>query len=199
MERHDGALLSNESDVFAIRRICLSSYTGAIGSTDSTVYSGSNNEYIYIQTDTYFPGSAIGEGDLLNMQGYTCTPIGTAAPSSGTMLDFENYINAPGALNVVAIGYVLGSNVITPGVNNVGYANVIIVRSRFADPSTGSVARSYFGGSLTEESQLGLRIHDQDSTAPTAALINLSRQTHFVLRIVTRDMDSASNIRPDNV
>ena len=32
-----------------------------------------------------------------------------------------------------------------------------------------------------------------------AGLINMSRQTHFVLRVITRDMDSASNIRPDNV
>jgi hypothetical protein len=30
-------------------------------------------------------------------------------------------------------------------------------------------------------------------------LINMSRQVHIVLRIITRDFDSGSNIRPDNV
>jgi hypothetical protein len=100
---------------------------------------------------------------------------------------------------VVAIAYVSSAGNIVSGVNASGYANVIIVRSRFADPTTGSTSRSYFGGSSTEEGYLELRIRDQASTASTAALLNLSRQTHFVLRVVTRDMDAASNIRPDNV
>jgi hypothetical protein len=205
MERHDGAALTTDSDVFAIRRICLSSNVSTItvgAGVDNTTYSGSDNEYIYIQTDTYFPGAAIAEGDLLNIQGYTVAPTGTSTPADATRLDFENYINAPGALNVVAIAYVENTTPnadIEPGVNAAGYANVIIVRSRFADPTTGSTSRSYFGGSSTEEGYLELRIRDQASTASTAALLNLSRQTHFVLRVVTRDMDAASNIRPDNV
>ena len=210
MERHDGALLSNDCDVFAIRRICLSSnityaagppVTG-IASADATNYGGSDNQYIYVQTDTYFPGSAIAEGDLLNIQGYTVAATGTSTPSESTRLDFENYINAPGSLNVVAVAYVWdngGTITLSPGVNAAGYANVIILRSRFVDPTTGSVSRSYFGGDATQEGYLEQRIRDQDSTAATAALINLSRQTHFVLRVITRDMDAASNIRPDNV
>jgi hypothetical protein len=205
MERHDGALLSNDNDVFAILRICLSSDTSTISvgtGADNTNYAGSDNQYIYIQTDSYFPGSAIAEGDLINIQGYSCATTGTGTPNASTLLDFENYINAPGALNVVAIAYVENTTPnadIEAGVNAAGYANVIIVRSRFADPTTGATGRSYFGGSNTEEGQLELRIRDQASTASTAALINLSRQTHIVLRVITRDMDSASNIRPDNV
>ena len=205
VERHDGALLSNDSDVFSIDRICLSSniYSGGgIAATDNTNYAGSDNEYIYIQTAAYFPYSAVAEGDLINVQGYVPAPAGTAAPAVGTLTDFENYINTPGSLNVVAIAYVAGSggaSTLSEGVNAQGYANVIIVRSRFADPTTGSVARSYFGGSSTEEGYLEQRIRDQASTASTTALLNLSRQTHFVLRVITRDMDSASNIRPDNV
>lgn len=205
MERHDGALLSNDTDVFAIRRICLSSETSTIRvgtGADNTNYGGSDNQYIYIQTDSYFPGSAVAEGDLLNIQGYTCAATGTGTPSAATLLDFENYINAPGALSVVAIAYVENTTPnadIEAGVNAAGYANVIIVRSRFVDPTTGATGRSYYGGSNTEEGQLELRIRDQASTASTAALINLSRQTHFVLRVITRDMDAASNIRPDNV
>jgi hypothetical protein len=106
---------------------------------------------------------------------------GTSTPSASTLLDFENYINAPGALNVVAIAYVWnngGTITLSSGVN---------------------AARSYFGGSSTEDGYLELRIRDQASTASTAALINLSRQTHIVLRVITRDMDAGSNIRPDNV
>ena len=195
MERHDGALLNGDSDVFGIQRVCLSSDVTTIG-TDTTTYSGSDNEYIYIQTSAYFAGSAMMEGDMIHVQGYTCAA--GAPPASSTLLDFENFIN--GTLNVVAIACVNGGSIVA-GVNAAGYANVIVVRSRFDDPSTGSVGRSasYFGGSAVEEGFLVDRIRDQASTASSAALINLSRQTHFVLRIVTRDMDSASNIRPDNV
>ncbi len=206
VERHDGVLLSNDSDVFSIERICLSSniYSAGVGiaATDNTNYAGSDNEYIYIQTSTYFPYSAVAEGDLINIQGYVPAATGTSTPAVGTLSDFEAYINTPGSLNVVAIAYVSGSggaSTLTEGVNAQGYANVIIVRSRFADPTTGSVARSYFGGSATEEGFLEQRIRDQASTSSAAALLNLSRQTHFVLRVITRDMDSASNIRPDNV
>lgn len=199
MERHDGALLSNDPDVFAIRRILLSSNITGVFTGDTTNYGGTDNQYIYIQTDAYFPGSAVSEGDLMNIQGYAVAATGTSTPSDTTRLDFENYINAPDALNVVAIAYVNAAGTLTAGVNSAGYANVIIVRSRFEDPATGSVARSYFGGNNTEEGFLEQRIRDQATTAGTAALINLSRQTHFVLRVITRDMDSASNIRPDNV
>lgn len=203
MERHDGAVLSNDCDVFAIQRICLSSDISTIAAVDATTYGGAANQYIYIQTDTYFPGSALAEGDLLNMQGYVVAATGGGtSPSESTRLDFENYINTPDARNVIAIGYVWdnsGTVTVSPGVNGAGYANIIILRSRFADPTTGSVARSYFGGDATQEGYLEVRIRSQDSTAATAALINLSRQTHLVLRVVTRDMDAASNIRPDNV
>ena len=209
MERHDGQLLNNECDVYGIQRICLSSdiYDSGVGiaDTDNTNYAGTGNQYIYIQTDQYFPGSAVAEGDSINLQGFTVAATGSGtAPSESTRLDFENFVNSPGALNVVAIAYVTGSgagSTLTEGVNAAGYANVIIIRSRFADPSTGATDRAgaYFGGSTTEEGNLAIRIREQASTAATAALINLSRQTHFVLRVITRDMDSAANIRPDNV
>ncbi len=206
VERHDGSVLSNDSDVFSITRICLSSniYNAGVGiaATDNTNYAGSDNEYIYIQTDSYFPYSAVAEGDLINVQGYVAAATGTSTPAQATLTDFETYINTPGSLHVVAIAYVSGSgagSTLTEGANAQGYANVIIVRSRFVDPTTGGVGRSYFGGSSTQEGLLEQRIRDQASTSSAAALINLSRQTHFVLRVITRDMDSATNIRPDNV
>jgi hypothetical protein len=46
---------------------------------------------------------------------------------------------------------------------------------------------------------LDLANADQPDQSGTAALLNTSRQTHMVLRVITRDMDSGSNIRPDNV
>jgi len=79
---------------------------------------------------------------------------------------------------------------------------VIIIRNRFDDPTNGSIGRinSYLGGTYDNENVLSTALDNVSTAAQTScALINLSRQVHVVLRIVTRDVDSSANIRPDNV
>lgn len=201
VDRHNGTLLSDDSDVLNIKAICMSGDFTRIG-TDATVYdidsAGLENSYIFIQTSNYFPYSAIGEGDMINIQGYA------PAATTEAALDFTNWINREEGHYVVATAYVTNpGGALTDGRNNAGYTNVIILRSRFANPETGVVERTgaYFGGSLSAENTLSVAL-DNTGTQPVltgCALINMSRQTHFVLRIITRDMDSASNIRPDNV
>jgi hypothetical protein len=77
------------------------------------------------------------------------------------------------------------------------------LKSRFNDPSTGSVLRdqSYFGGDESKEQQYALNLDDIDEEYDQAntAIMNQNLQTHMVLRVITREMDSSTNIRPDNV
>lgn len=204
IERHDGSLLSTTPDVLGVQRICLSATTTGIATTNLSVYGqGAPSPYIFLQTGTYFPFSAFSEGDLVNIQGYAVAATGSGTPTDTTRTDFESYVNFPDGLYVVGIAHINAGN-ITDGPNAVGYANIIILRARFDDPTTGSTARTtpgpaMFGGTQAQEDELALRINAQASTASSAAIINLSRQTHLVLRVITRDMDSGSNIRPDNV
>lgn len=200
VDRHNGTLLSDDSDVWTLKAITMSGNFSRIG-TDATVYdidsAGLENSYIFLQTNNYFPYSAVGEGDLINIQGFA------PAATSEAALDFSNWINRDEGHYVVATAYVNSSGALTDGRNDAGYNNVIILRTRFANPETGVVSRSgaYFGGSLAAENTLAAAL-DNTGTQPNlsgCALINMSRQTHFVLRVITRDMDSASNIRPDNV
>lgn len=72
-------------------------------------------------------------------------------------------------------------------------------------PSVSAVpylTRQYFGGSTTTEIALGTTLYGATSNQVTAttnaALLNLNHQTHIVLRVVCREMDGASNLRPDN-
>jgi hypothetical protein len=200
MERHDGIVLSDDPDVMSVTRICLSSATSGIAVTNISMYAQSGNEYIFVQTSAYFPFSAFAEGDLINLQGYAAAASGAGTPAPGTLLDFNENVNSAAGHHVVAIAYVdPATGTIVDGANSVGYANVLILRSRFVDPTTGSTARSYYGGSTTEEGQLEIRINAQPSVSGTCGLINLSRQTHLVLRVITREVDSSTNIRPDNV
>jgi hypothetical protein len=203
MERHNNTLLSEDSDVWSLSAICMSGDFSRIAAAGGagTVYdidsANLENSYIFLQTSTWFPYSAVGEGDNIVIQGYA------PAPTSAAALDFTNWINDEAGHYVVATAYVTDAGVLTDGRNNAGYNNVIILRTRFASPSTGAVTRvgAYFGGSLTAENTLAAAL-DNSGTQPVlagCALIDMSRQTHFVLRVITRDMDSASNIRPDNV
>jgi len=206
METHEGSLLSSDSDVWTIRRVCLSSSLNSLtvsAPSFNTNYqdpaSGGNyaNSYIFVQTNAFFMFSAISEGDHIQFQGYAPTTTSPAAT------DFASFLNRSAGHYVVATAYTavnasgVPSTSVTDGRNAAGYCNVIILRSRFNDPSTGSVSRenALFGGN---ETGLAAALNGE-ANQTGAALINLSRQTHVVLRLITRDMDSSSNIRPDNV
>ena len=200
IDRHSGTLLSDDSDVLDVQRICMSgNFTTTIG-TDSTVYSidsaNVENSYIFIKTSAYFPYSAVGEGDTIQIKGFTTVSTTAAAT------DFTAWINRDEGHYVVAQAYVDAAGALTDGRNTAGYCNVIIIRSRFNDPTTGSTYRTnaYFGGTLAGENTLAAALDNTGSepNQTACALINFSRQTHFVLRIITREMDSSSNIRPDN-
>lgn len=196
VERHNGTLLSEDSDVWFMDRVCMSDAFTSIG-TDSTLYGITNpqNSYIFIKTSKFFPYSAVGEGDTIQIQGFTCSANTSAS------IDFVNWLTREEGHYVVAQAYVNDSGALTDGRNTAGYCNVIILRNRFNDPTTGSVDRTnvYFGGTSGAESTLATYLDSTQENQTGCGLINYSRQTHFVLRIITRNMDSSSNIRPDNV
>ena len=204
IERHTGDLLSDASDVWKIQRICLSGYnvtqtTTTIATTNSSMYSvvSPQNSYIFVKTAKYFPFSAISEGDTILFQGYA-----NSNATSDASTDFITFINKSEGHVVVATAYVDGTK-LQDGRNNQGYCNIIVLKSRFNDPSTGSVIRdnSYFGGSESNEQEYAriLDDYDEEYDQENTAIINQNRQSHLVLRVITRDMDSSTNIRPDNV
>jgi len=207
MERHTGAALSNDSDVWKIDYVCMTDFTDCIGLTTgcpSTTSYGKNltgasqNSYIFVKTNKWFPYSAISEGDNIQFKGLDLSEL----PNQQAALDFTSFINRDAGFYVVAVAYVaqdIEMDIITDGRNNAGFSNVLILRNRFDDPSDGTVGRdsSYFGNTPEAETEFATTLCDTKQS--NCALINLSRQTHIVLRVITRDMDSGANIRPDNV
>lgn len=200
LERHNGQPLSDDSDIQPIQQIFLGSSLTVLGAGasnySSTVVTSPQGAYIFILTNKWFPFSAVSEGDHIAIQGYS-TGSNSAAAS-----DFESFINRSSGHYVVAVGNRTGGTY-SDGRNNVGYCNVVIIRSRFDDPSAGNTGRSgssFFGGSSANESTLGTYLDNVSNGIQTSSgMINESRQTHLVLRIITRDYDSLANIRPDNI
>jgi len=189
LERPSMDLISSSNDAFDLSGVFLSANVPG-GITNNSVYNVSGNNYIFLQTSTYFLQTAFGEDDRIYIQNVVATGATTAAAN-----DFTAFINQSSGHLVVGIASNTGGT-ITDGANAQGYANYVIIRSRFMDPTTGSVARDPFGGASTDTA-LGdaLKVAVQSN----ARMINANRQVHMVFRIITREMDSASNIRPDNV
>jgi len=95
--------------------------------------------------------------------------------------------------------HALATSVLVDGSNNVGYANFIILRGKFKDPSTGSVDINPYGNAANNTA-VGNAITREASTKITSGrLINISKQTQLIFRVITREYDSTSLIRPDNL
>jgi len=194
VERPDGQPLTTALDILDVNKIYLAN------SVALSVYSSTpdTKSYIFIRTKTYFSKFFVVEGDRIIFRGYN---IDTDSYVTQAMADdFNAYINDPAGHIVCGIGYSTDTSVpvtINDGSNEVGYANYVIIRSRFVDPTTGSINRNYFGGTQDTEELIQSRLA-ANGPAESCAFLNSNRQSHFVLRIITREMDSMSNLRPDN-
>lgn len=197
VERPDGQPLTKELDTLDCNKISLAQ------SVVNSIYSNVPNSesYIFINTLTYFSKFFVAEGDRILFRGFTLdTDVYVTKAMSD---DFNSFINRPQGHIVCGIGYSDSCCAfpvsVTDGANSVGYANYIIIRSRFADPTTGSTSRNYFGGGAdsTNEAHIKDKLDNSTSTTP-CALLNANRQVQLVLRLITRDMDPTSNLRPDN-
>ena len=203
LERPDGLLLSDALDVQYITNINFGNYlkTTNSGADLTTVYQAglSVNEYVFINTSAWFSRFMVSDTDRIVIKGFTVATTGSGTPDTNSLTDFTNWINRAEGHYVVGIGYASSGTDITDGQNAVGYANYVIIRNRFSDPTVGgATTRQYFGGTLTLDNSLGTRLGAQASQATTSAFINMNHQVHVALRVVCREMDGASNLRPDN-
>ena len=203
LERPDGLLLSDALDVQYITNILFGNYAKTANSNTNltTVYQNSltANEYIFINTSAWFSRFMVSDTDRIVIKGFTVATTGSGSPDANSLIDFTNWINRAEGHYVVGIGYTNSATDITDGQNSVGYANYVIIRNRFNDPTvSGATTRQYFGGSSSLEDALGTRLGTQASQYGTAAFINMNHQVHVALRVVCRELDGASNLRPDN-
>jgi hypothetical protein len=187
VERPDGNPLTTMLDTLDIGNIYLASNVGG----SAYAVSPDTESYIFIKTKTWFSRFFVNDGDRIQIRGYD---IGIASYQN----DFNNFINSTDGHIVVGTAYTDSSLTLKDNYNAVGYSDFIIIRSRFEDPTTtGGQSRNYFGGTPTTEADVSTRLLSA-SPSTNCALLNTNRQSHFVLRIITREMDASSNLRPDN-
>jgi hypothetical protein len=197
--------LSKLPDSVTVKRVIFGkTITGGSTNYNTTLAAAGdgNSEYLYIETNEWFPIWSFSQLDRILLDGMTFTSVTPATQIAGEAMNA--WLQREEGHIVVGIGYnSTGSpDAVTDGANDAGYANMIILRNRIVDPITngGVVVRDYFAPDASQENTLASEVATYDTTGyQKGGVLNLSRQVQLVLRVITRDFDSASNIRPDNV
>jgi hypothetical protein len=199
----ENQLLSKNLDFSFIQRIVYgnllttSIYAGGASAADAA--------YLFIQTKSWFPIWAYSQLDRVMFNGVTFTSVTSAIQTAGEALN--RWLQREEGHVVIGIAHdTPGAGApppidVTDGGNNCGYANWIIIRNLFEDPTSGTCTRELFALNNADEDTLSTEMRDYESATgfQKGGVLNLSRQVQIALRIVTRDVDSASNMRPDNV
>jgi len=196
LQQPNGNLVSTLSDTLDITGVFLSitadvaTYTGVASGNNTSPYVDSTGEYIWIDCSPWFSKFQVAAGDRIQIRNLS---IANPTPAQTDLLAF---LQNPDGVMVVDTAFNTGTSDVTPGANNAGYSRFIIVRGKFADPTTGSTSVAPFGGAANNTA---LSTYLKTATFASGRLINLSHQTQFIFRIVTREYDSTSLVRPDNL
>lgn len=209
IRRPNGELVSNSPDTFDIGGIIATStnagtvfpYTINLAASKYSVTvpdpTGSpigNPGNFFINTVSYFSKFEVCAGDRIQISGYTYSDTVLNDPTYGQQLRaFCNWINRAEGHIVISTAFSPTTSTIQDDPNTVGYANFIVIQARYVDPTTGSIAVNPFGSSFGNTlNAFGIGLQSP------VRLINLNKQLNLVFRIITREMDSLPQIRPDN-
>jgi hypothetical protein len=196
LERPTSAtLLSDVSDVIKVAGIVLST------DTNTTIYNGTlggYSPYIFIKTDKYFSKFMWEAGDRVIFRNVNATlAAGETAATIASVNAVEEWINREEGHLIVAIGNTSDTSIpisVTDGANTVGYANYIIIQNRFTDPTiSGSTDPYNFGNESNIDAAFSA------ATAFAGSGINSSHQVQLVFKVVTREYDATTKLRPGNL
>ena len=218
-QRPDGTALSTAADTLDITQIIptfgmtVANGFSATNALTNTFYQNdpavdtTASAYYWLQTSKFFNHWNVSKGDKIVVKNLQW---GTAATGGGAtqLPDFLNYIQQDGGLLVVDTGVVtgtaIGSYVFSSGGTNSynaqGYANAILVRGKFADPTTGVFTPMALGGIADNFATTTLLSYYLTTTPLSSGrLINLNHQVQIAMRVITRELDSTGILRPDNL
>jgi hypothetical protein len=185
----ENSVLSPAPDAVSVSHVVF----GDQVASGSSCYADASGDYIFLETAAWFPMWAFSKLDKIQLRGLS-SPALTAA---GT--DLNRWLENPEGHVVVGIAHTTAAGppvVVADGANDCGYANCIIIRNRFSDPTTGACSRYLFTGDAIDEATFSAELA---AWTNTGGALNLSRQVQLFLRIITRELDNSSVIRPDNV
>ena len=191
----ENQLLSKTPDAAPMQTILFGSRLD-LSSNSCYAHKDVSGDYLFLNTTSWFSLWAFSQIDRVQLAGLdiSCNPT-----LKSSAADFVRWIQREEGHVVVGIGHThrdISGNRVDDGPNECGYANWIIIRNRHTDPTKDGTCNRESFGTLAEESALAsLLVHAHIG----GAVLNLSRQVQLVMRIITRDLDPTSSLRPDNI
>jgi hypothetical protein len=185
IQRPDGTLVSTTSDTLDVSGIYMPT-----SAASGTIYKGSTTtswEWIWIKTSTYFNKFMLSQGDRIVFKNIGLNATLTALGANATSL--TSFLTRPEGHLVSDIGIVTAGY--ADGANTAGYANGIIIRNSFKDPTNGDTTVNSWVSSI------GSTVNS--NPVISGRLMNMNHQIQIILRVITREMDSAAKLRPDNL
>jgi hypothetical protein len=202
IQKPDGTVVTKTPDTLDITQIAssyqLANCSGS-GNTANTLYGDTSGNYIWLKSSSFFSRFIVNQGDRIALGGLTFPA--SYSGNQAALTDLLTFLQRPEGHIVVGIAYIRtagGVDYYTDGSNLVGYSQYVIIQSKFNDPATGAVTAATFGNLSSSDNNTFLA-GLCSNTLTAGRLINLSHQTHLVFRVITRDMDSTSRLRPDNL
>jgi len=220
-QRPDGTVLSPVADTLDIGQIFPSlavttgnfTATGPPAALTNTFYQYdtavdvSGSAYYWLKTTKFFNHWTVSKGDkiVIKNMAWNTDPTGNAVAQ---LADFINYIQKDAGLLVVDTGYITGNSFSTyvlnsggtDSYNSQGYANAILVRGKFVDPTiAGGLLPATLGGIVDSYTSGNLSYFLTNTPLKSGRLLNQSHQVQVAMRIITRELDSTGILRPDNL
>ena len=216
-QRPDGTLLSTAPDTLDITQIFPTLAVNATNFSAGGQVSGTNyvthaavdvsgSAYYWLKTSKYFNHWTVSKGDKIVVKNlaWATQPTGNALTQSA---DFLTYIQQDAGLLVVDTGVITGTGLAsvfqsggTASYNAQGYANAILVRGKFIDPTiAGGLLPATLGGIVDSYVSGNLSYFLTNTALVTGRLLNQSHQVQLAMRVITRELDSTGILRPDNL
>ena len=191
-----------------------------------TPYSDGVGEYIWIDCKKWFSRYQVSVGDRIQIKNLTSlqpTPavrdlINFLQNPDGLLVAGTAYLKPITATDLLAIGLdatqaskignglpgSTANQVLADDYNTAGYCKYIIVRGKYYDPTLGNTGISPYGNQIDssgnpDNSSIATDMLSGFTAIKPGRLINLSKQTQLIFRVITRDYDSTSLVRPDNL
>ena len=215
-ERPDGSLLSTASDTLDISHIyptlamVHANFTNISDVTPTTPYQKDNtvdtsgSAYYWLKSKTYFNRWTVSKGDRINVKNLTWPSASAATGNAIIQLsELLPHLQADAGLLVVDTGVITvdgSGTTFTNSYNAQGYANAVIVRGKFTDPSlTGGLLPVALGGIVDTYASTDVSKYLVTNALATGRLLNQSHQVQVAMRVITRELDSTGVLRPDNL
>ena len=189
-QKPDGSTVSDARDTLDVSGFTTSDNTTA------GQYSDATGSWIWVQASTYFNRFSVTQGDRVQFKNVVLPAANFTGAAATGAADFVSFITREQGHLVSDIGCV-STSVYSAGPNAVGYANCVIIKNNFVDPTTGSTGLVLWGGSVATNTAFKAAL--LATNAATGRFINLNHQIQIILRVITRDMDAAARLRPDNL